>query len=85
MCSIVNNLGIAEVIIAFYLWTYVGKRKLLWKAEMLIIVYVSFHFKEKSIAEAGIVSVKGNNLDEFYESDDEEENQLCLNINLTNS
>lgn len=53
---------------------------------MLIIVYVSFHFKEKSIAEAGMVPMKGNNLNEFYELDDDgEENQLCLNINLTNS
>lgn len=52
---------------------------------MLIIVYVSFRFKEKSIAEAGIVPVKGSNLDEFYESDDEEENQLRLNINFTDS
>lgn len=47
---------------------------------MLVIVYVSFHFEEKSIVEAGIVPMKGNNLEEFYELDDEE-NQLCLNIN----
>jgi hypothetical protein len=58
---------VAEVTIASYSFIQVGKRKLLSKAEMLIIAYVNFHCRERSTTEAGIVPVKRWSMLEQFE------------------
>ena len=52
--TVISQCPVAKATVAFYSFNQVGKRKLLSKAEMLIIAYVSFHFKAESITEAGI-------------------------------